>query len=79
MTRILKRNPLKVTTMLLAVLLIAGTIHWAATGRFLPQAHAHPVTDDIVALGTFDEVLAVYNTLRQQGATVEDLSAAVAQ
>ena len=79
MTQVLKRNPLKITTMLLAVLLIAGAGHWLTTGRFMPQAHAHPGADSIASLGTFEEVLQIYRTLRQQGASHGDLSAAVAQ
>ena len=73
------RNPLKLTTTILLGLGIAGTASWLATGRVLPEAHAHSTPSDLLALGDFADVQAMYVTLKQQGVPQADIAQAVAQ
>ena len=73
------RNPLKLTTTILLGLGIAGTASWLTTGRLIPEAHAHSTPADLLVLGDFADVQAMYSTLRQQGVPQADIAQAVAQ
>ena len=73
------RNPMKLTTTVLLGLGIAGTASWLATGRVLPEAHAHSTPSDLLVLGDFADVQAMYLTLRQQGVPQDDIAQAVSQ
>ncbi|MCZ6837599.1 MAG: PA14 domain-containing protein [Planctomycetota bacterium] len=78
--RLMKRNPLKLTSVLVLGLGAVSAGHWMVTGSFVPEreAHAHAITADMLAMGSFDEVFMLYQTLRSQGTPVGEIADAVA-